>query len=209
MLNNYDAVAGSYDFLSKLIFGNAIKQSQVCLLPFIPPRSSILIAGGGTGWILEELAKIHPTGLKIVYVEVSSKMIALTGKRNPGQNNISLICLPIEAYTTSQQFDVIITPYLFDNFTEQEATQNFYNLHHMLKPHGQWLFADFYISDKTAKQWQKMLLKTMYLFFSFVCNIQSRQLIDMNIYFEQNGYKIKYVHFYYRKFIRSCVWKKI
>lgn len=209
MSNNYDAVAGSYDLLSKLIFGNAIKQSQVCLLPFIPPQSNILIAGGGTGWILEELVKIHSTGLKIMYVEASPKMIELTAKRNTEQNKISLICLPIEAYTTSEQYDVIITPYLFDNFIEQEATQIFYHLHHMLRSNGQWLFSDFYINDQTSKSWQKMMLKTMYLFFRVVCNIQSRQLIDMNIFFEKAGYKNKYVDFYYKKFIRCGVWQKV
>ena len=208
MSNNYDAVAGSYDFLSRLIFGSAIKQSQLCLLPFITAQSTILIVGGGTGWILEELVKVHPEGLTITYIEASAKMIELTSKRNIGRNKVSMICLPVETYIATQQFDVIITPYLFDNFTEQQAAQHFYKLHNLLKIQGQWLFADFYICPQTGKWWQKVLLKMMYFFFREICNVQARRLIDMNTYFEHSNYKVKYVGFYYWKFIRCAAWEK-
>ncbi|MFT3701029.1 MAG: class I SAM-dependent methyltransferase [Agriterribacter sp.] len=204
---DYNAIASSYDFLSRLIFGDAIKQSQVCLLPFIPAQSNILIAGGGTGWILDELAKVHQVGLNIIYVESSSAMIERAKKRNAAQNKVSFFCMPIEKYVTSQSLDIIITPYLFDNFTQQQAAQNFYNLHKMLKPRGLWLFSDFYIDNAAGKFWQKALLKTMYLFFSVIAKIEAHELVDMNVYFEKD-YTVKYLDFFFKKFIRSSVWQK-
>ncbi|MEZ4686196.1 MAG: hypothetical protein R3B47_09055 [Bacteroidia bacterium] len=54
---SFNRLAPVYDFLASLVFGNRIRQAQRWLLDFIPEGSSILILGGGTGWILEELAE--------------------------------------------------------------------------------------------------------------------------------------------------------
>jgi spermidine synthase len=72
MAANFNNSAWFYDGLSRLVYGNALVEAQVYLLQFIRPNSKILIAGGGTGWILEELAKLHPEGLKIAYVEIGA-----------------------------------------------------------------------------------------------------------------------------------------
>ena len=82
MAANYDNSAWFYDRLSRLIYGKALVRSQVYLLRYIPAGSIILIAGGGTGWILEEISKLHPSGLKITYVEISSLGRYLRSGRN-------------------------------------------------------------------------------------------------------------------------------
>ena len=78
MKNNYNTIAGYYDFLSRTIFQRSIINAQVALLSYIKPNSTVLIVGGGTGWILE---KIEPAGLEITYVEISENMLALSRKR--------------------------------------------------------------------------------------------------------------------------------
>src|SRR5665213_550548 len=96
MASNYDNSAWFYDRLSRVIYGRALIRSQVYLLPCIPAGATILIAGGGTGWILEEIANIYPSGLKIVYAEISAKMMAFSRKRNAGNNEVIFINLPVE-----------------------------------------------------------------------------------------------------------------
>src|SRR5580692_1554130 len=105
MPNNYDPIAGSYAFLSRLVFGQAEVNAQVELLRYIGPGSRVLIVGGGTGWILEKLAAIHPSGLRITYVESSANMIALTKKRDWRQNEAQLVQLPIEQFVTEERYD--------------------------------------------------------------------------------------------------------
>ena len=80
MSANYNNSAWFYDRLSRLVYGRALKNAQLFLLKFIPPDSKILIAGGGTGWILEEITRLHPEGLNITYVEIAPKMMALSKK---------------------------------------------------------------------------------------------------------------------------------
>ena len=71
MASNYDNSAAFYDQLSQMVFGKALIRAQLYLLQQVPPNSTVLIVGGGTGWILEELSNIHYSGLAITYVEIS------------------------------------------------------------------------------------------------------------------------------------------
>src|SRR3569833_2127388 len=112
MAANYNNSAWFYDKLSRLIYGGALIKAQVYLLDNIPAGSKILIAGGGTGWILEEIAKLYPSGLKINYVEVSAKMIALSRKRISGENNVDFINAPVEDVPLPTDYDVVISPFL-------------------------------------------------------------------------------------------------
>jgi ubiquinone/menaquinone biosynthesis C-methylase UbiE len=96
MAANFNNSAWFYDNLSRLVYGKALINAQVYLLQYIPTDSKILIVGGGTGWVLEELTKIHPSGLSITYVEVSANMMALSNKRNIGHNWVVFINDAIE-----------------------------------------------------------------------------------------------------------------
>ena len=208
MRNNYNFIAPYYDFISRVIFGKAIIQAQACLLPHIPSNSHLLIAGGGSGWILEEVAKVHPGGLTIIYVDNSAKMIALAKKRKCGANKLIFICEPIENYLITQQFDCIFTAFFFDNFKIQKAAAIFQTIHPHLKPGGNWLYADFAPTNLAKKYWQKILLKVMYFFFRVASKIEAQELADMSSLFKTFCYKQTFLKWYYSHFIQSVVYKK-
>ncbi|HTD98695.1 MAG TPA: class I SAM-dependent methyltransferase [Mucilaginibacter sp.] len=205
MAANYDNSAWFYDRLSRLIYGKAIIKSQVYLLNYIPAGANILIVGGGTGWILEEIAKIHPSGLTIIYVEISANMMTLSRKRNTGDNQVSYINEAIENVPDLINLDVVITPFLFDNFTEQILQKVFVHIHNSLKPAGIWLNTDFQL---TGKWWQKILLRTMLLFFRLICRIESTRLPDIEKCFQQNGYQIVDQKSFFGEFILSSIYQK-
>ena len=204
MAANYNNSAWFYDKLSRIVYGGAVINAQVYLLQFIPVNSNMLIVGGGTGWVLEEIAQIHPSGLHITYVEVASDMMALSKQRNVGDNEVVFINDAIENITLPGNFDVVITPFLFDNFTEQTLKIVFDHIHNLLKPGGIWLNADFQI---TGKWWQKALLKTMYFFFKLLCGIESSKLPDIEKQFEMHRYKEIARKTFYGDFIISKVYR--
>jgi len=206
MNNNYDRVAGFYDSLSKLVFGNALMQAQRSMLHKIPAHSKILIVGGGTGAMMEEIAKLHPAGLSITYVEISEKMTALARQRNVGQNRVEFVHAAIEDYRTDRTFDVIITAFLFDNFKQEKAELVFNVLNKLLSVKGHWLLADFYIDPK--KLWQKWLLRSMYLFFNILSNVETNQLPETETLFHANGYQTVFQQFSFGRFIHSNVYQK-
>ena len=205
MAANYDNSAWFYDRLSRLVYGKALVRSQVYLLRHIPENSTILIAGGGTGWILEEIAKVHPSGLNIIYAEISSNMMALSKKRSTGDNWVTFINEPVENIETDVLYDLVFTPFLFDNFTEATLRTVFVYLHAKLKPGGIWLNTDF---RPTGKWWHTFLLKSMIVFFRLICGIEAKKLPEIEKQFERHQYKIIDQKSFFGEFILSTAYKK-
>ncbi|MEO6632341.1 MAG: class I SAM-dependent methyltransferase [Mucilaginibacter sp.] len=204
MASNYNNSAWFYDRLSRLVYGRALINAQVYLLQFVPANSAVLIVGGGTGWILEELTKIHPSGLQITYVEIAADMMIRSKQRDNGLNEVVFVNDAVENVVISQGFDVIITPFLFDNFTEATAQKVFDHIHQLLKPGAAWLNADFQL---TGKWWQSVLLKSMFLFFRTLCKIEASQLPDVEQLFNARGYRAVERRSFYGDFIISTAYK--
>jgi ubiquinone/menaquinone biosynthesis C-methylase UbiE len=205
MSANYNNSAWFYDKLSALIYGRALIDAQVYLLHFIPANANILIVGGGTGRILEEITQIHPSGLEITYVEIAVDMMTLSKRRNTGRNEVVFINDAIENVSLPAAFDIVITAFLFDNFNQQTLTKIFVHLHTRLKTNGLWLNADFQL---TGKWWQSALLKLMFLFFKIVCNIEATQLPDICGQFEEHGYEVVAEKMFFGDFVISRVYVK-
>lgn len=203
--SNYDNAAWFYDRLSRLIYGKSLINAQLYLLTYIPANSNILIAGGGTGWILEEITRLHPSGLSITYVELSEKMMTLSRKRNTGDNQVTYINKAVQDVELPNNFDVIITAFLFDNFKGDTLQKVFSNLDNHLKLDGLWLNTDFQL---TGKWWQNALLKSMLLFFRILCGIEATTLPDIDGTFRQNGYKTIEGKMFFGEFISSKAYRK-
>lgn len=208
MQNNYDPIARYYDRLSRMVFFRAQVKAQTDQLRFIRKNSKILIAGGGTGWILEEIARKHAAGLEITYVEISEKMLELSKRREVKQNTVVFIHAAAEDFQTTESYDVVITAFLFDNFGTAQAEFLFSRFDQLLSPDGLWLFADFYYTAAAGKFWQKILLKLMYFFFKAVSNIQAGELFDTTGCFRLRSYQVVQSAFYYRRFIKAIVYRK-
>jgi ubiquinone/menaquinone biosynthesis C-methylase UbiE len=203
MAANYDNSAWFYDRLSRVVYGRALIRSQIYLLGHIPEGSKVLIVGGGTGWILEEIARLQQSGLKITYVEISAKMMALSRRRNAGDNDVIYVNDAVENAQLKDEYDVVITPFLFDNFTEETLQKVFAHIHAALKPGASWLNADFYIS---GKWWQRILLPAMLLFFRIICGIEAKKLPDIDGVFERYQYKILQQRSFFGDFIVARVY---
>ena len=207
--NNYDPIARHYDWLSRLFFGRSEIDAQINMLKYVAAGSRVLIVGGGTGWILEELAAIYPAGLRIVYVELSREMMALSRKRHYGQNDVAFIPLPVEEYVTGERFDVILTGFVFDNFTAERTVFVFRLLHGLLRDGGHWLFAEFCLQRGLSKFWQALLLKTMYWSARLVCRVEASRLTDVEPLFAAAGYRQLERAYYYSRFIKAIVYEKV
>jgi len=205
--NNYDHVASFYDRLAQLIFGSTIRKSQFSLLHYNFSNSKIVIVGGGTGAILEELGKLKTAPLTITFIEISEKMLRKAKKKNAGCHKVKYIHSDVEHFTANDSFDIIITPFLFDNFTTDKAKRVFNHLNDMLDREGIWLFTDFYISSETPL-WQRLLLKLMYRFFKILARVEANQLPDTASLFASAAYSCEQEIFFYGNFIRAALYRK-
>jgi len=202
---NYNRTAWFYERLSKLVFGQAQVKAQEFFLDRIPPKSNILIVGGGTGQILESLTRLHPSGLEITYVEISPKMMALSRKRNTGQNHVNYITAGIEEAPFTHVFDVVITAFLFDNFPQDILDNIFLIINAQLKPGAFWLNTDFQL---TGPLWQKLMLQSMYTFFRLFGAVKVNKLPNVKRQFEKHGYQLSAQKSFYGNFITAKIYLK-
>lgn len=205
MAENYDPVAWFYDKAARFVFGTAIHRAECSFLTYIRPGSTLLIAGGGTGKILEDLTSLFPKGLHIHYVELSENMLSMAEKRNYGANTVIFTHASVEELPADIFYEYILTSFLFDNFCQTRALLIFSHLHAQLKPSGHWINTDFQL---TGLLWQKMLLTGMYLFFHLFIGINTFSLPDMDALFNTNGYLLQGEAAYYNHFIGSRLYHK-
>jgi ubiquinone/menaquinone biosynthesis C-methylase UbiE len=205
---NYDLIANHYDWLSRLIFQKSQVRAQTDLIPFIKPPCKILLIGGGTGWLLEELAMAYPAGIELTYLDNSSNMIAIAKKRDFGQNIVSFIQTDIEKFETHVQFNVVMTPFLFDNLSSEKAHIVFEKINTMLPPGGLFLYTDFQTNPKKMRFWHRALLKLMYTFFKMVSNVETAKMPDIHPLLTAKLDQAIWQKTYFGEFIQSTVYQK-
>ncbi|SOD81450.1 class I SAM-dependent methyltransferase [Spirosoma fluviale] len=175
---NFNWIAPVYDALAFLVFGRKLQRAQGIFLDRIPPKASVLLVGGGTGWLLEQLlVRCKPE--RVLYLETSSQMVARATRRMARKSLPGTVIFWVGDETTldpSNQFDVILTPFLLDLFNEQTLQNRLIpSLLRVLKPGGMWLVTDFVLPPAW---WQKVLLWTMIRFFRLIAGIETRTLAN-------------------------------
>lgn len=202
MDKGYDNASFFYDRLSALVFGRQLHDAQAYFLHLIPVKAKVLIVGGGSGWILQAIDEVHPEGLLITYIDASPKMTAKARDGYHGSNLVDFIPEAILEVEIAGKYDVVITPFFFDNFKEREAAAIFNRLNNFLEKGGLWLYTDFKDSSVTT---HKLLLKSMYLFFFLLCGVKARKLPDMEQLFGKHGYILKEENEFVKGFVESRV----
>lgn len=184
MKNNFNLIAPVYDRLAKVVFGRKLKQVQTQFLNLIPEKAEVLIIGGGTGWIINELFN---TGFKgnLTYVEASEKMISLSKKSCAFNTSVDFIHGNESALPIDRTYDVVITNFFLDVFSEQRLDQVITTLSKKLNQGGVWICSDFY---NTGQFNHRVLLWLMFKFFNITARLESKRLIDFHDKLSEQGY---------------------
>jgi tRNA (cmo5U34)-methyltransferase len=206
--SGFDRVASFYDPLAKLVFGSSLQDAQRWLLPCIPSSSTILIIGGGSGWLLQQVLE-HTSPVRIVYLEASGKMLQLAQQQNLAPPVVEFRHGTDADLPPHEEFDIIITPFLLDLFPEERLSRLMQRLYGVLDPGGLWLFADFWPVQQKPPLWQKLLAKSMYLFFGLLSDVQGRKLPDYRRHFDELGLKEKQCVGFYKGFVQSKIYRKV
>jgi spermidine synthase len=196
------------------VFGKCIKQAQIDTISYIPHGAAVLIIGGGTGWYLQELLTRKKLQ-KVVYIEASRKMLNLTHKSiqkilpELSGTTVELRLGTEDKIYPHEHFDVVVTHFFLDMFSQHLLQKISQVLHRSLKQNGLWLIADFRISATETglhQWWKKELVKSMYLFFRAVCHISAKTLPDFGCLFADLGLQLAYESTFYKGLIFSAVY---
>lgn len=203
-LNTFNWLAGFYDRLVKIIFGDSLNNAQLVYLKDIPPEANVLILGGGTGLILKELGKINQS-CSVWYIEASSAMIKQAKKniRNSNQQvRIYFIHGTENEIPDGIEFDAVITNFFLDLFSASVLEKVIQKIKPSLATQGIWLVSDFVTP---SRYWQKILLNMMYFFFRKTCDIESSHLPPWELKLGNAGLVQMKSKMFFCSFVKSAV----
>jgi len=150
--HSFSPVANFYDVLAQIVFGNKLQEAQAANLRYISDNSRILIIGGGSGWILQQVIQ-HTQHSTIVYLEASDSMLRKSEEKiiNQNKNNKIEYRLGTEENIGGQEtFDIIIANFFLDLFSPAYLIIILEKLNCALAPAGKWLITDF-VQPRTGK----------------------------------------------------------
>ncbi|MGC3945901.1 MAG: class I SAM-dependent methyltransferase [Chryseolinea sp.] len=204
-LNSYDSIAPIYDRLAGLVFGSSIRKAQLVHLNELANASTILIVGGGTGWILRDVLRTNGAA-KILYVEASAQMIALAKKNvtEADSHRVTYIHSTENALSDIDQVDAVIINFFADLFTAGELVQVIQRFRGRLKDNGYLLCTDF-VDDSI---WQKAMLKVMYTFFWLTTGLSTHQLSSWRRIITDQHFKCLRSTAFWGRFIISELYQK-
>jgi ubiquinone/menaquinone biosynthesis C-methylase UbiE len=201
--NNFDSIAPYYDRIARFVFGKSIVNAQVEHLDQIPPRATLLILGGGTGWILDVIEKCH-NDCKIYFIDASSQMISFARDRQCIRNQIIFIHGTEENIPNGISFDVVITNFYLDLFDTCGVKKRVKFISNFCSDKVVWIATDFVM----AKWWHRFLLWIMYRFFKMTSRIEAHHLPDWKGVFKTENFILTSSKFYSGDFIISCVLRR-
>ena len=169
----FDGIAPFYDALSRLVFGNSLREAQAHWLGSVPKKADILVLGGGSGWLLSRiLAVCDPQ--TVLYIDASPVMISLARTKVNNDSRVDFRVGTETAIRASDRVHILFTPFVLDLFTEERLqTQILPRLLDCLHNHGYWFCCDF---DQPVFWWQRLLLWAQYRFFRTLSHIEAHQL---------------------------------
>jgi ubiquinone/menaquinone biosynthesis C-methylase UbiE len=201
--NNFNYIAPVYDRLAALVFGKSLRQAQSFYLSRIPRGAKVLIIGGGSGWILEQVV-LHTTGVTIDYVEASERMLTLSKRRVAPEASITFVH-GTEESIPGAGYDCIITNFFLDVFPANRLSTVISHLAQRLNAQGVWLCTDF---RNTGRLNHRLLLWTMHTFFKLCAGLESGKLSDFRSYFSGQGLTLTEERLLRKGLVFSAVYKK-
>jgi ubiquinone/menaquinone biosynthesis C-methylase UbiE len=204
----FDKIAWAYDFLAFIVFGCSQKRAQVHFMNSIPKGANILMMGGGSGWLLKKIIELNRAE-HITYVDTSSKMLALARERVKGNSvKVEFILGDETSISSHRCYDVIITGFFLDLFTQSRVSQILGLIYNTLRVGGIWLQTDFALEKIQDNPAKIFLIRLMYLFFYLICGIEARKLPDLNSEFAALDMMEENKKYFYDNMIKTSLYKK-
>jgi len=158
--------------------------------------------GGGNGTILRALSDLGRR-LRIDYVDSSSRMIR-QARTQESRDTVRFYCRDILEIHPQASYEVVITPFFLDCFTDRDLSAVMAHLNGMLSAGGVWLFTDFMSS---GRWYHRLLTGVMYMFFRVVSGLRVDRLPEYDRHFREHRLEVREKHSWKNGYIESRLYR--
>jgi len=211
-IEGFNRIAPFYNIASVISSFNKIHKSQTWLLSKQMKFSKVLIIGGGDGKFLLEAMK-QGLSEQYYYIDISDAMIKLAQSKIKKQLPLSLssvifICGSYQDIPENEKFDLIVTPYFLDCFSDDELSLVVDKLYSQLTIEGTWFFADFNIPEGSFRSFIfKNIIQLLYGIFNLFCDLRVNRLPDFSKEFCKYGFTILYEKYFLGGLLVARIYK--
>lgn len=205
-------VAPYYDWAARICSFDQIFRSQSLALSWIDrSKLSILVVGGGTGRLLEEILDWFDRAY-VEYIDSSPEMIAqttltLSRRSRRDQERVVLRCVDIQVCSFSRTFDLCITPYVLDVFLQPEAISVIRRIDSVLENSGHLLYSDF-AHPRKINILRRLVISGLYKAFRYICGLQARELPILEPTWRTLNYRLIQSQTFAGGFLLSQLWER-
>lgn len=186
-----------------MVFGNGLEKASHHFIPQLSESEQILIVGGGTGEILEQFT----SNQTVHFVDSSATMIALAKKRKH-TCSVQFHHCRFEDFIIDQTYNDIWFPFFLDQFNDEEIATILDNAQRHLRPTGKMVIVDFIPVNLLSKWHQKLLLRTVIVFFTITTKHPIRKIFNIVESAKQTNFQLVKQKYFVNGMVIASLWQK-
>lgn len=193
-LDAYRWISPFYSRLSRLAFGNRLRDSKTIFLRELTAKR-ILIIGGGDG---SDYVKMQ-NEIGGEFWELSVSMLDQAKKilENSG------LSFHLGFFNSGEKFDLICLPFVLDTMPDKELETFLFSFKKNLNSNGRVFMSDFF---EPVSFRQKLLHPLMICFFRFVTGHRRKDIPDYKGAFEKAGFKLLQEEKFLKGWVKAQIW---
>lgn len=195
----FDRIARLYRTMEYLSFGPLLERCRFHHIPAILNAQSALVLGDGDGRFLARLMAAAPH-LQADAVDASSAMLRLLRNRigrQGGLDRLTTTCTDARLFTApSSGYDLVVTHFFLDCFTEAEADRLISGLRPHLAPGARWLVSEFQVprSGVFHQAAARSVISGLYAAFGLLTGLTVRRIPAWRRILARNGFASRSTH---------------
>lgn len=191
MSHGFDRLAKPYRWIEYFTFGHSLERCRFALLPLTHNARQALLLGDGDGRYAKRLLNMAPA-VHITAIDASAAMLHALQMRCCQPDRLTTHCsslgngsFPVLA---GGQFDLVVSHFFLDCFTETEVKHIAQQVVPRLAPHAQWIVSEFYIPRGWMHLAARVIVRMLYVAFHLLTGLRAQRLPDHRRVLQQQGF---------------------
>jgi ubiquinone/menaquinone biosynthesis C-methylase UbiE len=209
---NCDAIAPYYSVLEHLSFGGFLEQTRFAFLEEAETSHRAILCGGGDGRFLARLLRVN-LSVKVDFVDISPKMVELAERRvtRMGQvfrERVEFYACDVREFAPQHHnYDLIVTHFFLDCFSEEELAGVVSSLANWGTPDARWIVSEFREAEAPiGRLWTRVVIRLLYAAFRFTTGLRVTRLPHYEDALASVGYLLRCKKTSLRGLLHSSLW---
>ena len=212
---NCDGIAPYYEMLERATFGSWLRRTRTAYLAEVCGAERALLCGGGDGRFLVRLLEAD-RDVRVDYVDLSAEMVKIARRRvgamgREFSERVRFLVGDVRDVATSgAKYDLIVTHFFLDCFSERELGAVVGRLRECAAPGARWLVSEFHeVKTRVGRVWSRAVILGMYAGFRVVTGLRVAEVPDYEGELVRSGFRLRNGRAMLGGLLRASLWQSV